>query len=81
MHPKKLVKSRVNQVDESHQLDGGAETVDPEVKSDQDQALRRTHQKSGRFYETISKLFGRKVEEEKISPEESLGLSRFGRRS
>jgi hypothetical protein len=76
MIPKKPVNLRVNQVDESHQLDGGAETLDPEIKSDQDQSQRRSRQKSGRFYETLSKLFGRKVEEEKVSPDESLGLSK-----
>lgn len=60
MHTVKHFKLRANQVDEARQIDGGAQTNEAEIKSDQDQTLRRSNQKSGRFYESVTKLPGRK---------------------
>jgi hypothetical protein len=72
MSPITRVPFRVNQVDESKQIDGGAETLEHEIKNDQEQAVRRAAQKTGRFYDSLTKLFGRKVEEEKKSPKGSV---------
>lgn len=81
MNPKKgPFNSRVNKVDESREIDGVAQTIDAEIKSDQDQAARRSLQKSGRFYETLSKIFGRTNEKEELSPGKSFNLDRLGSR-
>ncbi len=60
MDSNKQGKSRVNQPDEARKIDGDAETLDAEIKSDQDQVVRRSHQKSQRFYESLTKFFTRK---------------------
>jgi hypothetical protein len=72
MTPIPRVPFRVNQVDESKQIDGGAETLEHEIKSDQEQTLRRAVQKTSRFYDSLTKLFGRKVEVKTKSPKGSV---------